>query len=136
MSYGLPVKSNAARLRAEICQFIQNNPHLKISDTPLQDWVKWDANSTVGEYARKMSRGSWGGGIEMACLSLVRTKIDSFCVFCKVKCELCFLFNGDVPSNLPAKCNVHIYLYFISAKGMQRARVREECVGLQAHFRL
>ena len=71
MSYGLPVKSNAARLRAEICQFIQNNPHLKISDTPLQDWVKWDANSTVGEYARKMSRGSWGGGIEMACFSLV-----------------------------------------------------------------
>jgi len=72
MSYGLPVKSNAARLRAEICQFIQNNPHLKISDTPLQDWVKWDANSTVGEYARKMSRGSWGGGIEMACFSLLK----------------------------------------------------------------
>jgi len=88
MSYGLPVKSNAARLRAEICQFIQNNPHLKISDTPLQDWVKWDANSTVSEYARKMSRGSWGGGIEMACLSLVRTIIVSFmCVF-SVKCEL------------------------------------------------
>lgn len=73
MSYGLPSKSNAAKLRAEICQFIQNNPNLQISDTPLQDWVKWDANSTVGEYARKMSRGSWGGGIEMACVSQVTT---------------------------------------------------------------
>lgn len=73
MSYGLPVKSNASRLRAEICQFIQNNPNLKISDTPLQDWVKWDANISVSDYARKMSRGSWGGGIEMACFSLVRS---------------------------------------------------------------
>jgi hypothetical protein len=71
MSYGLQKNSNAAKLRAEICQFIQNNPDLKISDTPLADWVKWDSNSSVSEYARKMSRGSWGGGIEMACVSQV-----------------------------------------------------------------
>jgi hypothetical protein len=72
MSYGLPVKSNATRLRAEICAFIQQNPHLKICDTPLSDWVKWDSGATVAEYARHMSRGSWGGGIEMACVSQVR----------------------------------------------------------------
>jgi hypothetical protein len=71
MSYGLQDKSNAAKLRAEICQFIVSHPDLKISDTPLQDWVRWDANSSVTEYARRMSRGSWGGGIEMACVSQV-----------------------------------------------------------------
>ena len=72
MSYGLQNKLNANKLRTEICTFIQNNPNLKISDTPLQDWVKWDSNgASVSEYARKMSRGSWGGGIEMACVSQV-----------------------------------------------------------------
>lgn len=34
-----------------------------ISDTPLQDWVKWDSGTSVTEYSRKMSRGSWGGGV-------------------------------------------------------------------------
>lgn len=70
MSYGLRGGYNATRLRSEICTFIQNNPNFQISDTPLKDWVKWDSNgATVQEYARKMSRGSWGGGIEMACAS-------------------------------------------------------------------
>lgn len=91
MSYGLPSKSNAARLRAEICQFIQNNPNLKISDTPLQDWVKWDANSSVAEYARKMSRGSWGGGIEMACVS----QVCALCMFTGI-----FLWNCSYPPKI------------------------------------
>lgn len=82
MSYGLPVRSNAARLRAEICSFIQSNPHLKISDTPLQDWVKWDANVSVKDYARRMSGGSWGGGIEMACFSLVSILSCTFAIVC------------------------------------------------------
>jgi hypothetical protein len=68
MSYSLRF-TNATKLRAEICAFVAQNPKLKICDTPLQDWVKWDSGSSVGEYARKMSRGSWGGGIEMACVS-------------------------------------------------------------------
>eukprot|EP01036_Dinobryon_divergens_P028311 gene28311-37242_t len=72
MSYGLGSGINASRLRSEICTFIQNNPELKISDTPLKDWVRWDSGSSVSEYARTMSRGSWGGGIEMACLSQLK----------------------------------------------------------------
>ena len=36
MSYGLGSGINASRLRSEICTFIQNNPELKISDTPLK----------------------------------------------------------------------------------------------------
>ncbi len=79
MSYGLKDGSNASTLRAEICNFIASNPSTKICDTPLSDWVKWDSNSNCVEYARKMSRGSWGGGIEMACVSIIK------------------------------KCNVHVY---------------------------
>jgi hypothetical protein len=72
MSYGLGDGTNATRLRADICAFISNNPSLMISDSPLKDWVKWDAGTSVGDYIRKMSRGSWGGGIEMACLSQMK----------------------------------------------------------------
>ncbi len=75
MSYGLRQAGSstvASALRAEICRFISANPTLRISDTPLQDWVRWDSGNSVGEYARNMSRGSWGGGIEMACLSQLR----------------------------------------------------------------
>lgn len=92
MAYGLSIRSNARKLRAEICSFIKNNPDFKIryvwcsgrigcmkvvlievtswacctytyriSDTPLQDWVKWDTGTSVSEYSRKMSCGSWGG---------------------------------------------------------------------------
>lgn len=60
------------RLRTEICAFIQSNPNFLISETPLKDWVKWDSGSSVEEYIRKMSRGSWGGGIEMACFSIMK----------------------------------------------------------------
>ena len=60
MSYGLGQGYSANRLRNEICTFISNNPRLKISDTPLCDWVRWDSNSTVADYCRRMSRGSWG----------------------------------------------------------------------------
>jgi hypothetical protein len=66
MSYGLKDGSSANSLRAEICSFVQSNPNFKISDTPLSDWIKWDSNQSCLDYSRKMSRGSWGGGIEMA----------------------------------------------------------------------
>jgi hypothetical protein len=69
MSYGLKDGCTAATLRSEICQFIAAHPNLKICETPLSDWVKWDSNQSCSEYAKKMSRGSWGGGIEMACVS-------------------------------------------------------------------
>lgn len=72
LSYGLPSSSNASKLRSEICSFIASNPNFKISDTPLKDWVKWDSGSSVAEYSRRMSRGSWGGGIEMACCSQIK----------------------------------------------------------------
>jgi len=68
MAYGLG--TNSRTLRAEISSFVGKNPKLLISDTALEDWVKWDAASTVPAYAKRMSReGCWGGGIEMAACS-------------------------------------------------------------------
>lgn len=72
LSFGLGGGYSASRLRNEICGFIQANPQLLISETPLKEWVKWDSGSSVSDYIRKMSRGSWGGGIEMACLSQMK----------------------------------------------------------------
>ena len=80
MSYGLRDGSNASKLRSELCRFIASNPDCKISDTPLSDWIKWDSSISCTQYARKMNASnSWGGGIEMACTSLIK------------------------------KCNVHVY---------------------------
>lgn len=72
MSYGLSDGSTASSLRSNICDFISKNPKLKICETPLSDWVKWDSNESCLEYAKKMSRGAWGGGIEMAACSIMK----------------------------------------------------------------
>jgi len=73
MAYGLDQgfqRGSARSLRAAIVAHMQKNPKLRISETALEDWVKWDAGSTVAAYAQKMARGEcWGGGIEMAACS-------------------------------------------------------------------
>lgn len=45
---------------------------MKISGDTLQEWVQWDANSSVAAYARRMASGGWGGGIEMAVCSMLK----------------------------------------------------------------
>lgn len=45
------------------------NPSLQIAGDTLEEWVRWDSNSTVAEYARRMACSGWGGGIEMAAFS-------------------------------------------------------------------
>ena len=49
--------------------FIRNNPDLEICETPLKDWIHWDALVSVSKYTDRMARGGWGGGIEMAATS-------------------------------------------------------------------
>lgn len=73
ISHGLGDGSTANSLRQEICRFITNNPNFKISDTPLADWVKWDSGVTCRDYASRMSRGAWGGGIEMALAAHIKS---------------------------------------------------------------
>merc|ERR1712176_899046 len=62
----------AGQLRRELASFVLENPHLKIAGDPLDEWVRWDANSSVVAYARRMAVGGWGGGIEMAACSLLK----------------------------------------------------------------
>jgi hypothetical protein len=45
---------------------------LDIAGDSLEEWIKWDTNSSAGNYASRMSRGGWGGGIEMAACSLLK----------------------------------------------------------------
>ena len=79
LSYGLQDRSSASSLRRELMSWINNNSSLEISDSPLQDWVKWDSNSSVSAYTRRMSMGGWGGGIEMAaCCNLKGVTIEVF----------------------------------------------------------
>lgn len=53
-------------MRREIAKWVENNPDLKIADTPVKDWVKCDSGRSVSSYARGMGQSGWGGGIEMA----------------------------------------------------------------------
>eukprot|EP00930_Biecheleria_cincta_P072160 TRINITY_DN59600_c0_g1_i1.p1 TRINITY_DN59600_c0_g1~~TRINITY_DN59600_c0_g1_i1.p1 ORF type:complete len:401 (-),score=48.03 TRINITY_DN59600_c0_g1_i1:11-1213(-) len=62
----------AASLRRELAGFLQQNPSLQIAGDTLEEWVRWDSNASVNEYARRMSVSGWGGGIEMACCSLLK----------------------------------------------------------------
>jgi hypothetical protein len=69
ISYGLRDGSSASVLRRQIAAFIERNPMMEISDTPLRDWIRWDSGANPSTYARRMATGGWGGGIEMAAAS-------------------------------------------------------------------
>jgi len=76
LAHGLGPGTSAGSLRREVCAFIERNGDLEISGTPLHQWVKWDSNSSVGAYARRMAgSGCWGGGIELACVAKLK-KVD------------------------------------------------------------
>ena len=71
LSYGLGRITNAYKLRRQIAEYIIKNPNLKISGSPLKDWIKWDTGLTIGQYYSQISSGKWGGGIEMAICSKI-----------------------------------------------------------------
>jgi hypothetical protein len=72
MSFGLRDGTSASSLRRDICSFLSKNPNLKIADTPLSDWIKWDSGGSVSSYTSRMSGSAWGGGIEMAAVSMMK----------------------------------------------------------------
>jgi len=46
---------------------------MKIADTPIEEWIQYDSNDSVSQYAKRMAGGSlWGGGIEMAALTKMK----------------------------------------------------------------
>ena len=71
MAYTLDGTS-AASLRREIADWIGANPTVKIADTIVSDWVRWESGSSVSTYARRMRVRGWGGGIEMAACSVLK----------------------------------------------------------------
>lgn len=72
LAYGYG-RGTARSVRKEIAAFIAKNPSLEIADSPLSDWVKWESGSSVRSYASRMSTGGWGGGIEMAAFSRLKS---------------------------------------------------------------
>jgi hypothetical protein len=61
----------ARQLRKDLANFVMRNPGKEVAGDTLEEWVRWDARSSVSAYTRRMASGGWGGGIEMAacCLS-------------------------------------------------------------------
>ncbi|KAK3236700.1 hypothetical protein CYMTET_53176 [Cymbomonas tetramitiformis] len=77
LSHGLSNMTSASTLRREIAGFIEKNGDLRIADTPLKDWIKWDSRDSVAAYARRMAVGGWGGGIEMAAFSRLKNRVSA-----------------------------------------------------------
>lgn len=71
LCHGLNAGS-AQSLRREIAGFLQQNPSAQIAGDTLEEWVRWDSNTSVSDYARRMATSGWGGGIEMAACSLLK----------------------------------------------------------------
>lgn len=72
LNHGLNHGGSAQVLRREIAGFLEQNPSLQIAGDTLEEWVRWDSNSSVSDYARRIAVSGWGGGIEMACCSLLK----------------------------------------------------------------
>jgi len=70
LSYGLQAhgcQEDGLALRQRVARFIEMKPDMEVANTPLKQWVDWDSNASVAEYARKLAHGGlWGGAIEMA----------------------------------------------------------------------
>jgi len=109
LSFGLNDNRNAGwnrarELRRELARFVERNPKVEISGDTLEQWVLWDANTSVSNYARRMAVSGWGGGIEMAVCSLLK-KVNVHVYESKAsgfKRISCF----DCPE--PAKRTIHV----------------------------
>jgi len=74
LAYGASDGSDAWSLRQSIASFLVQNPSLKICDTALEDWIRWDSGMSVNSYARIIRGSVWGGGVEMACFSVMTNR--------------------------------------------------------------
>ena len=73
LSYGLGARGcNASVLRRELASWVAAHPGERIADTPLSDWVRWDSGLSCGDYAQRMARSGWGGGVEMAAFARLK----------------------------------------------------------------
>jgi len=61
--------SSPHALRQDLARWVLENANARIADSTVREWVRWDSNSSVEAYSRRMRSYSWGGGIEMAAFS-------------------------------------------------------------------
>ena len=55
----------AYQLRQDICNYLESNPSI-IDDIPVDDIVKWENDSSLGAYIKKMRNESeWGTALEI-----------------------------------------------------------------------
>jgi len=80
LAYGLGRPSEASALRAQVADYIAENPELLIGGNPVKDWVLWDSGLDVKAYAKTMRSGSrWGGAVEIAvCAQLSRVPVHVY----------------------------------------------------------
>lgn len=71
LCYGLK-DTHPTRLRQQLADFIARNPRVEISGDTLEEWVRWDANTSCQAYAKRMAVGGWGGGVEMAVCAFIK----------------------------------------------------------------
>ena len=72
IAHSLQDGSTAHGLRHQIANWVAVNADTQISESPVKDWVQWDAGINVESYAAKMQGHAWGGGIEMAAVSRLK----------------------------------------------------------------
>lgn len=63
---------HASQLRRDLATFIRQNPKREVSGDTFEEWVRWDARTSVEQYTSRMAQGGWGGGIEMAAFALLK----------------------------------------------------------------
>lgn len=65
-SLGTFVGKDADVVRCEICNFLEQNPHL-MDDVDAKNVIEWEARAPLHDYIRSMrQRSTWGGAIEIA----------------------------------------------------------------------
>ena len=97
---------------------------LQISDSPLQDWVRWDSGSSVTAYSRRMSTGGWGGGIEV-CLSLPPQYLPSTNTAISLKMAACCNLKGVTVEVFEKKSSGYKRISaFVPAAGASRRTIR------------
>lgn len=65
-------RTSARELRRELAGFVGRNGTLDIAGDTIEEWVRWDSNSSVAAYAGCMAYSGWGGGLEMAACSRLK----------------------------------------------------------------
>jgi hypothetical protein len=70
----MSIGSNAADLRRAVIDWMRK-PDQILHGEKVTEWILWNGNKSLDEYAALMSQsGTWGGGIELAVMACILAK--------------------------------------------------------------